>query len=302
MLAALYNLARPLLFGLDPERAHELSVRALEAGIHPRPLAADDARLATTPWGLAMPNPLGLAAGYDKDARVPDALLAMGLGHVEVGTITPRPQSGNPHPRLFRLVRDRALINRLGFNNAGHAAALARMRQRQPVGVVGVNIGANMADDVTYSGTVAGAIEGTLQGIRSIALSQAYHHAPGKTVPWDVVETHAPALIRKLVKVDLPDGTLLNVNFPNCAADAVAGTEVTSQGKLDFGLSIDERTDGRGFPYFWLRFGERFGDFRAGTDIHALRENQISVTPLKLDLTDYTVQDRLMRALNEGAH
>ena len=143
MLAALYNLARPLLFGLDPERAHELSLRALEAGIHPRPVMADDARLATMAWGLALPNPLGLAAGYDKDARVPDALLAMGLGHVEVGTITPRPQSGNPRPRLFRLVRDRALINRLGFNNGGHAAALARMRQRLPVGVVGVNVGAN---------------------------------------------------------------------------------------------------------------------------------------------------------------
>jgi dihydroorotate dehydrogenase len=143
MLAALYNLARPLLFGLDPERAHELSLRALEAGIHPRAVVADDACLATMAWGLALPNPLGLAAGYDKDARVPDALLAMGLGHVEVGTLTPRPQSGNPRPRLFRLVRDRALINRLGFNNAGHAAALARMRQRLPVGVVGVNIGAN---------------------------------------------------------------------------------------------------------------------------------------------------------------
>ncbi|MBD9510090.1 5'/3'-nucleotidase SurE [Ensifer sp. ENS10] len=181
--------------------------------------------------------------------------------------------------------------------------AVRKVLDRKPDLVLsGVNIGANMADDVTYSGTVAGAIEGTLQGIRAIALSQAYHHAVGKAVPWDVVETHAPGLIRKMMAVDLPDGTFLNVNFPNYSADTVAGIEVTSQGKLDFGLSIDERTDGRGFPYFWLRFGERFGDFRAGTDIHALRENHISVTPLKLDLTDYSVQDRLMRALNEGAH
>ncbi|MFT2215139.1 5'/3'-nucleotidase SurE [Rhizobium giardinii] len=164
----------------------------------------------------------------------------------------------------------------------------------------GVNVGANMADDVTYSGTIAGAIEGTLQGIRSFALSQAYRHADGGSVPWDVVETHAPDLLRKLMLVDLPDGTFLNLNFPNCAPGAVAGTEVTSQGKLDFGLTIDERTDGRGHPYFWLRFGERFGDFRAGTDIHALREHQISVTPLKLDLTDYTVQDRVARALLGG--
>jgi dihydroorotate dehydrogenase len=84
-----------------------------------------------------------MAAGFDKDARVPDALIGMGLGHVEVGTLTPRPQSGNPRPRLFRLVRDGALINRLGFNNGGHAEALARLRQRRGAGVVGVNIGAN---------------------------------------------------------------------------------------------------------------------------------------------------------------
>lgn len=164
----------------------------------------------------------------------------------------------------------------------------------------GVNVGANMADDVTYSGTIAGAIEGTLQGIRSFALSQAYRHADGGAVPWDVVETHAPDLLRKLMQLDLPDGTFLNLNFPNCAANAVVGTEVTSQGKLDFGLTIDERSDGRGHPYFWLRFGERVGDFRAGTDIHAVREHNISVTPLKLDLTDYTVQDRVARALLDG--
>ena len=164
----------------------------------------------------------------------------------------------------------------------------------------GVNVGANMADDVTYSGTIAGAIEGTLQGIRSFALSQAFRHADGGIVPWDVVETHAPKLLRKLMTLDLPDGTFLNLNFPNCSTDAVTGTEVTCQGKLDFGLSIDERSDGRGHPYYWLRFGERFGDFRAGTDIHAIREHKISVTPLKLDLTDYAVQDRVARALLDG--
>jgi dihydroorotate dehydrogenase len=143
MLAALYDLARPLLFGLDPEWAHELTLRALEAGVYPRPAAPDGPCLATTAWSLALPNPLGMAAGYDKDARVPHALLGMGLGHVEVGTITPRPQSGNPRPRLFRLVRDGALINRLGFNSGGHAAALERLRRPGRTGVVGVNVGAN---------------------------------------------------------------------------------------------------------------------------------------------------------------
>jgi dihydroorotate dehydrogenase len=142
-MLALYHLARPLLFSLDPERAHALTLSALEAGLYPRPQASDDARLTLTVWGIAFPNPLGIAAGFDKDARVPDSLLAMGFGHAEVGTVTPRPQEGNPRPRVFRLVRDRALINRLGFNNAGHAAALDRLRRRRGGGVVGVNVGAN---------------------------------------------------------------------------------------------------------------------------------------------------------------
>ncbi|SOC38224.1 5'-nucleotidase /3'-nucleotidase /exopolyphosphatase [Rhizobium subbaraonis] len=161
----------------------------------------------------------------------------------------------------------------------------------------GVNAGANMADDVTYSGTIAGAIEGTLQGIRSMALSQAFRHADGRMVPWEVAERHAPDLIRRLMDVELPDGTFFNLNFPNCAVDAVTGIEVTSQGKLDFGITIEERMDGRGFPYFWLRFGDRHGDFRNGTDIQAVRDHAISVTPLKLDLTDYAVLDRVQRAL-----
>jgi 5'-nucleotidase len=165
----------------------------------------------------------------------------------------------------------------------------------------GVNSGSNVADDVTYSGTIAGAIEGTLQGVRSIALSQAYSHIGGeRIVPWNVVETHAPALLGKLLNLDLPVGTFLNLNFPNCRPEEVEGTEVTSQGNLAFNLQVDERADGRGFPYYWLRFGERSGDFREGTDIHALKQKRISVTPLKLDLTDYSVQDRVARALGYG--
>ena len=164
----------------------------------------------------------------------------------------------------------------------------------------GVNAGANMADDVTYSGTVAGAIEGTLQGVRSIALSQAYTHDGTRFVPWEIAETLAPNLLSKLMHVDLAADTLLNVNFPNCAPKDVRGIEVTSQGKLDFGLTVEERADGRGFPYFWLRFGERLGHFREGTDIHAIKHNKISVTPLKLDLTDYSAQDRVARALGFG--
>jgi dihydroorotate dehydrogenase len=143
MLGAVFELARPLLNVLDPEQAHELTLKSLEVGIHPRASGPDDARLAVTAFGLSFPNPLGIAAGFDKDARVPGAVLAMGFGHAEIGTVTPRAQQGNPRPRVFRLLRDRALINRLGFNNGGHAAALARLARRRPQGVVGVNIGAN---------------------------------------------------------------------------------------------------------------------------------------------------------------
>jgi dihydroorotate dehydrogenase len=144
MLAAVFEFARPLLFALDPEHAHELTLRALEAGVYPRPDAPEDARLGQQLWGLAFPNPLGIAAGFDKDARVPDAMLGMGLGHAEVGTVTPLAQEGNPRPRVFRLTADRALINRLGFNNGGHGPALARLQARATrPGIVGVNVGAN---------------------------------------------------------------------------------------------------------------------------------------------------------------
>jgi dihydroorotate dehydrogenase len=137
----LYGLGQALLQALDPERAHELAVRSLKLGLYPRGDQPDDPRLAQTVWGLSFPNPLGMAAGFDKDARVPRPLLAMGLGFVEVGTLTPAPQAGNPAPRIFRSTQDRALINRLGFNNQGHAAALARLASR-PSGIVGVNLGA----------------------------------------------------------------------------------------------------------------------------------------------------------------
>ncbi len=159
MLNALFDLARPALFLLEPEKAHELTLVTLEKGLHPRPATPDRLELANRVFGLPFPNPLGIAAGFDKDARVPDALLSMGLGFAEIGTVTPLPQAGNPQPRVFRLIEDRALINRLGFNNEGHAAALARLRWRagRP-GVVGINIGANK-DTADRAGDYVAGIE-----------------------------------------------------------------------------------------------------------------------------------------------
>ena len=138
-----YSLLRPALFLLDPEQAHGLSLAALKL----LPLSAPkqaSGPLATTVAGLDFPNPIGLAAGYDKDAEVPDALLGLGFGSVEVGSITPLAQAGNPRPRLFRLIEDQAVINRMGFNNLGAEAAIARLAQRHGnPGIVGINLGAN---------------------------------------------------------------------------------------------------------------------------------------------------------------
>lgn len=156
MLSALYDIARPALFAFSPEEAHELVLRSLEFGIYPRDAGPDPACLATTVWGLSFSNPIGIAAGFDKDARVPDAVLGLGCGFAEVGTTTPLPQSGNPKPRLFRLTRDHAIINRLGFNNAGHEATLRRLRARTGGGIVAVNIGANKESPDRAGDYVAG--------------------------------------------------------------------------------------------------------------------------------------------------
>jgi dihydroorotate dehydrogenase len=149
MLNSLYQLARPALFMMAPEDAHEATLKALEAGAYLRDTTSTDAKLAVTFGGLTVPNPVGIAAGFDKNGRVPDACLGLGCGFAEIGTVTPKPQDGNPLPRVFRLINDQAMINRLGFNNGGHAAALARLKGRTASpsgpagGIVGVNIGAN---------------------------------------------------------------------------------------------------------------------------------------------------------------
>jgi dihydroorotate dehydrogenase len=139
---ALYPLVRPLAFALDAERAHRLTIRVLKA-VPPGEPPREDSKLAIRVAGLDFPNPVGLAAGFDKDAEVHRQMLGFGFGFVEVGTLTPLPQAGNPRPRLFRLAQDRAVINRMGFNNGGFEAAKARLERRRPGGLVGVNIGAN---------------------------------------------------------------------------------------------------------------------------------------------------------------
>ncbi|MEM6585553.1 MAG: quinone-dependent dihydroorotate dehydrogenase [Pseudomonadota bacterium] len=142
----LFRLARPALFTLDSETGHRLAIAGLKA-MPTRGARSSLAQPGATQIevaGLTFPNPVGVAAGFDKDAEVPDALLGLGFGFTEVGSITPRPQEGNPKPRLFRLVEDDAVINRMGFNNAGASAAEARLKARAgKPGILGINIGAN---------------------------------------------------------------------------------------------------------------------------------------------------------------
>jgi len=133
----------PLLRWFDPEDAHRMAIQGLRL-LPPVKSRADDPKLAVRAFGLNFPNPIGMAAGFDKSAEVPDALLRLGFGFVEIGTVTPKPQGGNPRPRLFRLERDEAVINRMGFNNDGAEAVLRRLAARaHQGGIVGVNVGAN---------------------------------------------------------------------------------------------------------------------------------------------------------------
>jgi 5'-nucleotidase len=162
----------------------------------------------------------------------------------------------------------------------------------------GINRGANMAEDVTYSGTIAGAFEGTILGIRSIALSQAFGFESTKSVRWQTALAHAPALLRKLLALEWGPSSVMNINFPDREPDNVAGTMVTIQGRRDPGLlNIDERHDTWGNPYYWLAFERRRSNAKEGTDLAAVYAGYISVTPLFLDLTHQAMRETLKQAL-----
>ncbi len=154
----LYDLARPFIFALEAEKAHGLTIAGLKA-LPLGPAPKSDPVLATSVAGLDFVNPIGMAPGFDKNGEVPDALIRMGFGYAEVGTLTPRAQAGNPKPRIFRLPQDKAVINRLGFNNEGQEQAaprLKRMRGRMGKGILGINIGANKDSDDRIADYVIG--------------------------------------------------------------------------------------------------------------------------------------------------
>jgi dihydroorotate dehydrogenase len=193
----IYPLVRPLIHTLDAEAAHQLTIAAL-APLPPLGTPEADPVLEVALAGLRFPNPVGLAAGFDKDARVPAQMLGFGFGFVEVGTLTPLAQAGNPKPRLFRLVEDRAVINRLGFNNGGQAEAVARLRRlTRRAGPIGVNIGANkdsadrIADYAAGARACAGAADyltvnissPNTPGLRALQSAQALKELLGGVLP-----------------------------------------------------------------------------------------------------------------------
>ncbi len=165
----------------------------------------------------------------------------------------------------------------------------------------GINRGQNLAEDVIYSGTVAGAMEGTILGIQAIALSQAYGPTTRDRLGYGTVEALAPDLLQKLLKQGLPVGVLLNINFPDCPPDQVEGVAITTQGRRDAELlMVDERHDGRGFPYYWIGFQRIKRTFADGSDLSAIERKKISVTPLRIDLTDQPFMTKLAAMFDES--
>jgi len=166
----------------------------------------------------------------------------------------------------------------------------------------GVNRGRNAGEDVIYSGTVAGAVEGTVIGVPSLALSQAYASRGGREPHWETSLRYAPEIIRRVIAEGIPHDVLINVNFPDCPPDEVKRIAVTAQGRRrQERLQIDQRKDGRGIPYYWIAYvRQAFVKAEEGTDLAALDERCIAVTPLKLDMTDEPYMTRLAELFDRG--
>jgi 5'-nucleotidase len=214
-------------------------------------------------------------------------------------------QSGAGHSlTLSRPIRVRKHADRryavAGTPTDAVMMALARIMKDNPPDLIlsGVNRGANLAEDVTYSGTVSAAMEGALAGVRSIALSQVYaREGMGDTVPFEAATAWGQRVLAPLIDAPLAPRTLININFPACAADQVQGIRVANQGLRDYGrLQVDTRRDPRGYEYHWFSLGPVVQTPAHATDLEAVADNYVSVTPLHLDLTHYESVDLLHAA------
>lgn len=211
-MAGARQLTKEVLLSMDAETAHRATITALKLGAVPESEASDPPELATEIAGLALPNPLGMAAGFDKNAEVAAALCRIGFGFAEAGTLTPRPQKGNPKPRVFRLEPAEAVINRLGFNNDGHAAAAKRLGSRRTGATVGVNIGANKDSEDFVADYVAGVrrfapladyltvniSSPNTPGLRDLQAGEALRHLLGEVL---AERSRAPARVPVFLKL-----------------------------------------------------------------------------------------------------
>ncbi len=241
-----------------------------------------------------------------------DGIHAPGLGVLEdiareisddVWVVAPETdQSGVSHsislsdPLRLRLVSERRYAVRGTPSDCAIMGVRHILKDRRPdLLLSGINRGQNAAEDVTYSGTIAGAIEGTLLGIPSIALSQAYDRSTGVTDRlFECAAVRGAEIVWKIAEAGIPTNTLVNVNFPGCASQEVRGVAITTQGvRHQQLLKIEARQDGRGIPYYWVVFGREPFEAGEGTDIGALAQDMISVTPLKIDMTDHDALARL---------
>lgn len=244
-----YRLIAPFLRWLPPEAAHDLILAALGLGLAPRRRAADEPSLATRAFGLSFPNAIGLAAGFDKNAEAVDAMFRFGFGFVEVGTVTPKPQAGNPKPRLFRLTKDEAVINRLGFNSDGMAQVAERLRRRgnasgHAPGVVGVNVGKNRESENASTDYAAAAA--TFAGLADyLVLNVSSPNTPGlrdlqtKARVREVLEKTRAAITGK--ELGQPTPLLLKVAPDLEEAEREGIAEVALEGLAD-GLVIGNTT------------------------------------------------------------
>lgn len=251
----IYSALRPLLFALDPEVAHRAAITALRAGVYRRVPAAD-ARLGKRVMGLDFANPVGLAAGFDKNGEVVDAALALGFGFVEVGSVTPKRQPGNPRPRMFRLPGNRAIINRLGFNSEGHDTVYARLAARERRGIVGVNLGANKgstdkvadyASGVRRFGDIASYLAINISspntpGLRDLQEKDAFMRLLGTVSDARAGLTRSVPIVVKIAP-DLDDAALAAIVEATIAASIdgmiIANTTLSREGITDKDLAAE---------------------------------------------------------------
>lgn len=250
-----------------------------------------------------MSKPLRILVSNDDGVHAPGLVVAEKIARAltdDVWVVVPETeQSGASHsltvtvPLRIRKVAERKFAVQGTPTDCVMLAVMHIMKDARPTLVLsGVNRGANLADDVTYSGTVAGAMEGTAMGIPSIALSQVCNYQ--EETDWSSAETHGPTVVRRLIDVGWPQGVLMNINFPNVPAAQCTRCVATFQGNRDpAALNLDERVDARGIPYYWIRFRRNFGEPPKDSDLLAVSEGAISITPLHLNLTEFNEQKRL---------